>query len=372
MDIDNRISGKPRVLMITRYFPEDYKGGGEYVIYNIWKNASLYFDVKLISGWVNDPKLLPPGTYTVDLRSKNTFIRYLKLYFAVKKHVKKIKPDLVHTNTIEIPKLNVPTIAMSHHLGHLLGKTNESFIIRLKLRFQKALAKIRYNRFDKITAVSESTKNDLIELGVDPNKIEVIYNGIEVEKFKPDNKKTKFEKRKFIILHLSRISKEKGQHVAIKSLSYLPKEIREKVMLYIVGYISDKKYYSELKKLSEGLPVKLIGDVPDIVEYYQKCDILVFPTLMTEGFGLVSAEALCCEKPVIASDYPAIREVVRDNGILVPPNDVNELANAIVRLYENPKLRTKFGKNGRKFVLNNFTWDIAFEKYKKVYDNILS
>ena len=58
-------------------------------------------------------------------------------------------------------------------------------LIKIKLKFQKILAKIRYKRFNIITAVSQSTKNDLIELGINPKKIKVIYNGIETDIFKP-------------------------------------------------------------------------------------------------------------------------------------------------------------------------------------------
>ena len=364
-----------KILIISRFFPEDYKGGGESVIYNIWKNACKHYDVRLITGWVNDPKLLPTGTYAVDLRSKNRFIRYFKLYFAVKKYANKIKPDLIHSNAIEVPKLKFPTIVTSHHLGHMLGKVKETPLNQIRTKIQKVFLKKRYKQFKKILAVSHSTKNDLIELGINPKKIKVIYNGIETDKFKPQNTKTKQEKQKFIILYLSRISREKGQHIAINAIKHLKQTLPNKqiqnIALYIVGFVSDKKYLNQLKRLSKDLPVKIISDAPNIIDYYNKCDLFIFPTMMTEGFGLVSAEAFCCKKPVIASDYPAIREVVKENGILVPPGKSKPLANAIIKLYNDPELRKKFATNGRKFVLKNFTWDIAFKKYKEVYDSIL-
>lgn len=363
---------KPKVLIITRFFPEDYKGGGEYVIYNIWKNAKLHYDVRLISGWVNDPKLLPPNTYTVNLKSKNRFIRYFKLYFAVKKYANKIKPDLIHSNAIEVPKLKYKTIVTSHHLGHLLEKVKEKGIInKIKIKIQRIFAKIRYKKFKRIIAVSNSTKNDLIELGINPKKITVVYNGIETDLFKPANKKTKEEKKKFVILYQSRISKEKGQHIAVKALSLLPKEIKDKTKLYLTGFISDKNYLKKVKNMSHGLPIEIMHDLPSKETYFQKSDLFIFPTLMTEGFGLVAAEAFACKLPVIASDFPAVREVVRDNGILVPPNNAKELADAIVKLYKDKKLRKKYAENGRKYVLQNFTWDIAFKKYKEIYDSIL-
>lgn len=372
MALNRSISEKPKILIITRFFPDDYKGGAEYVIYNIWNRAKQHYNVELISGWINDSKLLPPNTYAVNLKSSNKFIRYFKLYFAVKKLAKKIEPDIIHTNTIEVPELNIPTIITSHHIGHLLGNVKQKPNEKIIARFQKFIVKKRYKKFKKIIAVSKSTKNDLIKLGINEKKIQVIYNGIEIDKFKPINKKTKQEKNKFIILHQSRISKEKGQHISIKAIKLLSNNIKRKIKLYIVGFASDQKYLKKIKKLSRDLPIEIKINVLKKEEYFQKSDLVIFPTLMTEGFGLVLAEALCCKRPVIASDFPAIREVIKNNGMLIPPNQPRALSNAIIRLYKNKKLRQKFAENGRNFVLHNFSWDIAFKEYREIYDDILS
>lgn len=357
-----------RLCIVTRFFPKDYLGGGESVIYNIWERAKKDFDVSLISGWVNSPKLLPKGTYAIDLRSKNRFVRYKQLFFGVKKFAAEIRPDLIHTNTMEIPVTGIPTVVMVHHLGHFFGLSHEKGLLsRLRLRFQKKLVRRRLQRAKHIVTVSKSTKDDIIKLGVSPKKIDVIYNGIEVDKFKP--KKT--SNKKFTIVVPSRISAEKGQDVAIEAIRSLPEDMKKKVELQIVGFVSDKKYLAKLQSLARGLPVKIKANVPDIVPYYQNADLILFPTLMYEGFGLVAAEAMCCEKPVIASDFPAVREVVTKNGILVKPGSYKQLAEAVQILYSDKKLRTKFGKEGRKFVLSNFTWDIAYKKYKKVYEKVL-
>ncbi|MFC1800490.1 glycosyltransferase family 4 protein [Nanoarchaeota archaeon] len=356
-----------KLLIITRFFPKDYLGGGEEVVYNIWKNAKKHYDVSLISGWVNDPKLLPEDTHTIDLRSKNRFIRYLKLYFGVKKYIKITKPDVIHTNTMEIPETSTPTVVMVHHLGHFFGKSHEkSMLSKLRLKMQKSLVKKRLNRAKQIVTVSKATRDDVIKLGINPEKIEVIYNGIDVDKLKPKETNNK----KFTIVLPSRISREKGQNIAIDAIKLMPDDIKKKLELVIVGFVSDERYLNELKDKAKNLPITIEANVPDIVKYYQKADLIVFPTLMYEGFGLVAAEAMCCEKPVIASNFPAIKEVVNENGILVNPNDSKELSEAIVKLFKNKSMRDKFSKQGRKFVLNNFTWDIAFKKYKKIYDKL--
>lgn len=354
-----------KLAIITRYFPQDYFGGGESVVFNLWKMAKDVYDVSLISGWVNDPKLLPEGTYSVDLRSKNRFIRYLRLYFNSKQFVKKINPDIIHTNTMEVPNFGIPTVVMVHHIGHLIGNTGEQNIMT---KIQIALVKRKLNRATQIVAVSNATKDDLVNIGVDESKIKVIYNGIDTSRFKPKKARNK----KFTIVYPSRISREKGQHLAIKAVCELDDKFRKKVRLVIAGFVSDKSYLDELKFAAKGLPIEIKQNVDKIEEEYMNADVVIFPTLMYEGFGLVAAEALCCGKPVIATDVPAVREVVKDNGILIQFGDYKELADAIVKLYNEPKLREKFGREGRKFVLKNFTWEIAFKKYREVYEGLLT
>jgi glycosyltransferase involved in cell wall biosynthesis len=354
-----------KLAIITRYFPKDYFGGGESVVYNVWKRAIDIYDVSLISGWVKDPALLPERAYSFDLRSKNRFVRYLKLYFNSKKFVKQIKPDVIHTNTMEIPNFNIPTVVMVHHIGHLIGSMGK---VKLMAKFQKYLVKRKLNKVKQIVTVSNATKNDLIKIGVNPGKIKVIYNGIDVDKFKPK----KVNNEKFTIVYPSRISREKGQHLAIKAIKELSEEHKKRIKLIIAGYVSDKSYLDELKYMAKGLPIEIKTNVAKIEEEYMNSDLVIFPTLMFEGFGLVAAEAMCCEKPVIATDVPAVREVVREDGILIKLGDHKALSNAIIKLYNNPNLREKFGRDGRKFVLKNFTWNIAFKKYKEVYEKLIS
>src|SRR3989338_2485343 len=178
-----------KLCIVTRFFPKDYYGGGESVIYNIWKKArENNYEVSLISGWTKDPKLLPDNCHKVDLRSKNRFMRYIRLFSAVKRFVKDIKPDIIHTNTMEIPETGIPTIVMVHHVSHYL-EPGRSAIENFRLIIQRKLVKRRLQKARFIVAVSNATKDDLIRLGIAPEKIRVIHNGIEFERF--DNFKKK-------------------------------------------------------------------------------------------------------------------------------------------------------------------------------------
>ena len=353
-----------KLTFITRLFPEDSFGGGELHTYEIWKRARKVYDVSLISGFKKDLNLLPKNTYTINQRSKNKYLNYLKFYLNSKKYLKEIKPDLIHATCYEFPSLDIKTVFCSYHLGHLLGYIGKQTLLK---KLQLLLIKKRLKKFDKIVAISNSTYNDLLKLGVKKEKLKLIYPGIDFKKFKP--KKTK--NKKFTIVYPSRISREKGQHIVIEAFKKIPLETLKEMELIIVGFVSDKNYLNELKKLAFSWPIKFELNVDNIVKYYQKADLIVFPTLMYEGFGFIAAEALACEKPLIASDFPAIREIVGKNGLLVKPGSVEDLKSSIEILFENKILRNSFAKKGRKSVLKRFNWEKCFKEYCKIYEELI-
>ena len=368
-----------KLCIVTRFFPKDYYGGGESVIYNIWKKArENNYEVSLISGWTKDPKLLPDNCHKVDLRSKNRFMRYIRLFSAVKRFVKEIKPDIIHTNTMEIPETGIPTIVMVHHVSHYL-EPGKSIIENLRLTIQRKLVTRRLQKARFIVAVSNATKDDLIRLGIASEKIRVIHNGIEFERFddfkkKNPNDKTRTKKKGegklFTIVYPSRISPEKGQHVAINAIKLLPKELLDNVKLILPGFVSDANYLKQIQALAQGYPIEILPNVQEIEQYYFLADLIIFPTLLKEGFGLVAAEALACSKPIIASDMPAIREVVDKYGMLIEPNDAARLANSIIEVLKNRKRYAALAKKGNAYVRKNFSWEAAFEKYEELYEKI--
>ncbi|PIN78903.1 hypothetical protein COV16_05390 [Candidatus Woesearchaeota archaeon CG10_big_fil_rev_8_21_14_0_10_34_8] len=352
-----------KLAILCRYFPKDAIGGGENYIYEIWKRAKNDYDTSLISGWKKDPNLLPEDTNKIDLRNKNPVYNYLKFFKQSGKYLKEIKPDLIQSTCYEFPSLGIPTVITVCHLGHLMGKVDTN----LKRRLQRDITIKRFKKTNHLIAISKSTMNDLIKLGIPQSKISLAYTGINVENYKI--KKT--NNKKFTIICPSRISREKGQHIAIQAVKLLPKEVRENIKLQIVGFVNDETYLKELKNLSKDLDVEFLSNVPKIEDYIMNSDLLVFPTMMWEGFGIVAGEGLACEKPVISSDYPSIREVTGPYGLFVKPGDAKELSENILKVYKNEDLRERISKGGRKWIVDNYSWDRVYKEHKKVYDRII-
>jgi glycosyltransferase involved in cell wall biosynthesis len=226
---------------------------------------------------------------------------------------------------------------------------------------------------DLYIAISEQMRKDLTDLGIPKEKTAYLPNGIDVKKFCPSK-----EKEDNQLLFVGRITPGKGLHVLLKSLRYL----KESTYLVIVGPSDwNLQYYqnalSTLKKInSEGKhKITYLGalDQAKIIELYQKASIFVLPSF-SEGFPVTILEALSCETPVVATPVGGIPEVVRnyENGFLVPPNNPPKLAEAIQYLIDNKDIRTRMGREGRKWVTTNFSLDVITKKLCDIYQNILS
>lgn len=109
----------------------------------------------------------------------------------------------------------------------------------------------------------------------------------------------------------------------------------------------------------------------EMVKEYARASLAVSPSLY-EGFGLPAAEAMACEKPIVSTTGGALKEVVGDAGILVPPADHMALGNAILYLFEHPYIMDKLGKKARKRIIEKFNWKLAAKKTVKVYEEALS
>ena len=195
-----------------------------------------------------------------------------------------------------------------------------------------------YRRATKIIAISKYIKHWLIhDLGVPRDKITLLYNGIDLELFKPFPKSV-WEKYRLgdpMILYVGYIGKVKRTHVAVQAIKEIIREF-PKAVLALVGH-HDESYRRYLMKLIEKLNlkenIKFIGFVPkqELPLFYNAADVLVV-TSPWEGFGLPIVEALACGTPVIARKAFAMREHIEESGAGTLYSDDRELAKAILEI----------------------------------------
>ncbi len=225
---------------------------------------------------------------------------------------------------------------------------------------------------------SQKLREQISEIG---NKIFLLPNAIDGEKFYPKEKSTELLKKydlidKKLILTVTRLSAEeqmKGYDKIIMGLPNVIKEIPE-VRYLLIGEGTDalriKKLIKELGLedyviMSSPIPL----NSPLLVDYYNICDFYVMPSV-SEGFGIVFLEALACGKPVIAGNKDGSRDAILDGelGILVNPNDIDEIAETIIKALkkEVPK-NILDGNYLRRRVLEVY----GFDKFKEKVKNLI-
>jgi glycosyltransferase involved in cell wall biosynthesis len=222
---------------------------------------------------------------------------------------------------------------------------------------------------DKVVCVSELVKDRLgREFSMFKEKLAVIDNGVDLEKFKMQNSKSKVNSD-FILLYVGRVVKEKGLEVLFTTLSNL--KMLKGLKLLVVGGGKDFERYKNLVK-SQDLPVTFYGEVKneETIKYYKKADVFILPTLRQEGFPMVLVEAMATGLPIIASRIGGIPSAVTDgeNGILVSPNSVAELREAIKLLYENSGLRKLLSDNSRILSEKKYGQEAMIKRYLSIVD----
>ena len=232
---------------------------------------------------------------------------------------------------------------------------------------------------DKIIVVSNATKNYILSLGADPEKIHVLHNGVDVNHFKPltgikeeMRKKLNISKEASVVLTVRRLVYKNGIDTLIESAKLAIKK-NSKLVFLVVGKGPDfEKVKEKIEELGIQGNFRLTGFISDedLPFYYNVADFFVLPSKSGEGLPLVALEAMACGLPVIATKVGGISEVIKeDYGKLVPPNSPNSLAEAIVE-FSYKELST-LKKDLRAMIEQRYSWDKNVEKLSQIYEELI-
>lgn len=352
--------------MVARRYPPDIRSGTETVFENLYQRARRHHDVRLVVGYRRDRSLVPPEAVAVDLRHGSLPRRYARLWARTATEILRWRPQVVLSNSIEVPVFQVPTACIVHDLNFGRAQSGESSPVQDAGRLGRRLFyRIRSRRLAAIVTVSEAMRQNLGRAGLPLNRIAAIRNGVDLQAFRPPEGPPP-ERERLVVAYPSRILEGKGQHLAIDAIGRLKPAERDQVELQIVGTVADPLYLDRLEVLAWNQPVTFHLEVPDIVPYYQGADIVVFPTRMSEGFGFTAVEAMACGKPVIWADQPAIREATGGIGIPVADEDPDRWADALRRLMGDPQARREMGRAGRALVQDRYDWGRVWARYETV------
>jgi|WetSurMetagenome_2_1015567.scaffolds.fasta_scaffold26778_2 glycogen synthase len=264
-----------------------------------------------------------------------------------------------------------------------LKNENQSSKDRLANMFMRYLAGLEKKTAQKATlmvAVSKYSMGRILEhYNVDNGKIRVVPNGVNPERFKqsPDKAAAKAEfglKNEPCVLFVGNLIPRKGLPFLVKAAEKIFKE-QAQTRFLIAGEGSLKtQLQTSLQKANLAENFRFLGKISEgqLPMLYGCADVFALPSIQ-EGQGIVLLEAQASEVPVVAFDVGGVNEAVRngETGFLAKLGNTDEFADAILKLLSDGALREKMGANGRKFVVDNFTWDICAEKMHKIYLEVL-
>lgn len=369
----------------------NYSGSIETVIYYLTKELSKKNKLLLIDkksdgiDYVNNPMIYSTNSYFnfyIPFKSKLIFLDYgLNSAVLANKILKKNNLDIIHYHHeysgffgLRLLKhSNTRTVFTLHNATWSL--LNKSKSIKTKCILFREIDCLK--KVDMIIALNDVTKDNLIKsLKLDPNKIEVIPNGIDTDYFRSENFQKIVKKNEEItILYVARISREKNQILLLDALAKLINEYYC-IKCFFVGPIVDKLYYNELKNfaLSHNLNanVSFTGSISStkLLELYAISDIYVHPSL-AEGSPLTILEAMSFGKAIIASDIIGCKNLLSNSGICLNPSNSYDWAEKLRVLIDDEKLRNDYGIKARKLAIHEHKWEKIASRYEEVYNNIL-
>ncbi|MCU1332711.1 MAG: glycosyl transferase group 1 [Candidatus Angelobacter sp.] len=302
-----------------------------------------------------------------------------KAAFALRKLIQTERVDIVQTY-FETSNLWGGLVAkMSGAL--LLSSRRDMGILR---KAKHALAYRVVNRLsDRVLAVSEEVKRFCVDADrIDPQKISVIYNGVDLKHIASEDPKDNpfgqadWAGASHIITCLANIRRVKGIDVLVRTAQRVCRELPDAVFL-VAGSLYERDYSEEVQAIirSVGLEknIKLLGFVGDPVPLLKMSDAFCLLS-RSEGFCNALLEAMACGVPAVVTRVGGNPEAVTDgeNGFLVPVEDDAVPADRLLMLLRDPERAARIGENGRNSVQTQFSADAMIQKLIGVYRDLLA
>jgi starch synthase len=398
-----------KVLLLTNeYPPHTYGGAGVHVEYLARELARLIpVEVRCFGNQNSTSGNLTVRGFEVDASDWNCPEPLRSTFGAVERCAKfntaGIDAQIVHCHTwyshwggiLARKNYALPLVITVHSLEPLRPWKREQ--LGGGYDFTVWLEKTALEMAEAVIAVSHETKRDIERLfDVRPERVHVIYNGIDLDEYKPtgaDDVLRKFgiEPAKPFLLFVGRIARQKGIIHLVRAIDFMDRDFQ---VVLCAGAPDTKEIAEEMEravahaqKSRDGVIwIDQMLDKPSIIQLYSHAAVFCCPSIY-EPFGIINLEAMACETAVVASAVGGIKEVVVDGetGFLVPLEQMKEspfeplhpekfardLAGKIDLLMRDEELRERFGKAGRRRAEEKFSWRAIALETKRLYESLL-
>jgi glycosyltransferase involved in cell wall biosynthesis len=307
-----------------------------------------------------------------------------RAYVGIKKLLREIKPDVVHTHSAKAGILGrlaaracgVPAIVHSIHGAPFWDEQNP-----ITRWFYQQCERYAEKTCDAFICVADAMTDLMVNAGVAPReKFTTIYSGMEVETF-TESAKFRDETRRqlgfsaddIVVGKAARLFNLKGHEFVIEAAADVLRECPKVKFMFVGDGTLTKQHRENIERrgLSNNFVFTGLVQPNEIPKYIAATDIMVH-TSLREGLARVLPQALLSGKPVISYDVDGAREVVIPNetGFLLPPKTIKPLSEAIIKLATNKTLREQLANNGKERFKKQFDHNYMTDETRKVYEKI--
>lgn len=277
------------------------------------------------------------------------------------------EPDVVHahepfspsTSMLSVLATDAPVVA-TFHAYHARSRLLEA---------AAPLLRTVARRIDAAVAVSRAAARFVSS--VVAGDVEIVPNGVDVDRFADPGASAADLPAGRRLLWVGRLDPQKGFPVLVRAFARLAADFDD-LSLVVAGDGRDRNSVEWLPDDARRRVV-MLGSVPNdhLPPYHAAAEVFAAPATGHESFGIVLVEALAAGVPVVASDIPGYREVIRDgvDGLLVPPSDAAALAAAVGRLLRQPDLAAALAAAGPARA-REFSWDVVAPRIEAVYERV--
>lgn len=270
-------------------------------------------------------------------------------------------------------------LVVTLHGVDIITEPSINYGIRLKKAYNRMVEKV-VACADKVFAASTFVYQEALNAGCEQERLVLLPNGVDMRRFHPQINGTLMARalgieKQPVVFTLRAHEPKNGIEYLIRAIPQVVKEIPE--VIFVIGGDGPLRTFHEAlaRKLNIDKSCIFVGRIPqrELPYYYSASDVFVIPSV-TEAFGIVTVEAMACSKPVIGTNVGGIRDIVRDgtSGFLVRPKESNDIADKIIALVENPKLRRTMGNKGRKIAEENFDINKRIDQILSVYNDLMN
>ena len=293
-----------------------------------------------------------------------------RVYRRVKTILREKSFDVIHLHEPLMPVLPLVVLRHSHAVNvgtfHAYRETSHP-----GYEYGWHLLQPFFHRLDGRIAVSDAARDAVARYF--PGDYVVIPNGIDYERYRAAAPRGNDERP--TVLFFGRLEKRKGFEYLFQAFARVRQAVPDARLVVAGAYRKEDKEPFVREARRAGIRgIRFVGYVDEEQKphYFRSCDLFCAPSIGFESFGMVLLEAMAAGRPVVASDIPGYRSVLKDGceGLLVEPGDPDALAAALIRLLRDPDLRARMGERGAE-TARAFAWEKVATRVLDLYNELL-